>query len=77
MVIRKSVMVVSAGVAAGLLASFAVNQALVSLLYGVTAMHLTTYLVTASLILGVSVVAAYVPASRATRVDPSVTLRYC
>jgi hypothetical protein len=59
------------------LASVAVNQALVSLLYGVTATHLTTYLLTASLILAVSIVAVSVPASRAMRVDPSVTLGYC
>jgi ABC-type antimicrobial peptide transport system permease subunit len=63
------------GLAIGLVASLATARALHSLLFGVSPADPTTLSVCSLLLLAVAVLAAYVPASRAERVDPAAALR--
>jgi putative ABC transport system permease protein len=64
------------GVAIGLAAAFALTHFLSSMLFGVSAADPVSYIAVVALLLGVVVVACYVPAQRAMRVDPMVALRY-
>jgi hypothetical protein len=63
------------GVVGGLAIAFAMNRALVSLLFGVTPSDPTTIVGVVALIGVVTVVACYAPAYSATRVDPMIVLR--
>jgi putative ABC transport system permease protein len=64
------------GIAIGLAGAFFATRLLASLLWGVTPAHLPTYAAMAALILLVALAACFVPARRATAVDPIVALRY-
>lgn len=63
------------GVAVGLAISAAAAQLLASLLYGVSAVDPATFGGIAALVLAVAAAASLIPARRATRVDPVVSLR--
>jgi len=63
------------GLVAGLGAAALVGQTLTEMLFGVTPTDLTTYVLIAALVLGVTVLAAYLPARRAWRIDPIDALR--
>lgn len=76
MIIREALTLVLIGLGVGLLSSLWLTQAISSLLYGVEATDpITLTLVSASLI-GAGLMASYIPARRATKVDPMVALRY-
>jgi len=76
LVLRQAILLVGAGVGIGLLASLGVAQLLKSLLVGVSSYDPFTFATVAALLIVVTFVACYVPARRATRVDPSLALRY-
>jgi len=64
------------GIAVGVVLSFAATRVLSSLLFGVRATDLPTFGVLSTVLILVSLLACYIPARRATRVDPLVSLRY-
>jgi putative ABC transport system permease protein len=76
LVLREGILVVTAGLALGLLASLGVTRLMGSLLYGVSYNDLVTLTGVSALLTIVSVIASYIPARRAMRVDPMVALRY-
>jgi predicted permease len=76
MVIKQGLVLVIFGTVAGIGASFAVTRFLQSLLFGVRASDPWTFAAVCGLLVFVGVLACYLPARRATRVDPMVALRY-
>jgi putative ABC transport system permease protein len=75
LVIGDGVKLASAGVVLGIVGSFVVSRWLGSLLFGVQPGDLTTFVVTSAVLGIVAVTACFIPANRATRVDPMVALR--
>jgi putative ABC transport system permease protein len=74
-VLRESLTHASAGVAAGLLLAAAATRLLSSTIHGVTALDPATYIAVALLLTIVVVAASYLPARRASRIDPISALR--
>jgi len=64
------------GVVLGLVASFGLTRLLSGLLFGVSAVDLTTFATISLLLVFVSLLACYLPARRAMRIDPLSALRY-
>jgi len=66
---------VAAGVVAGLIGAFLVARSIEALLFGIPSHDPATFGVVVLLLIAVSAIAAYVPARRATKVQPVVALR--
>jgi putative ABC transport system permease protein len=64
------------GVILGLAGAFAVTRVMSTLLFEVTAKDPVTFAAVAALLIAVAFIACFVPARRATKVDPLVALRY-
>lgn len=76
MVLRENLIVVSAGLLAGLPAAFAATRLIKSLLFGVPLTDPLAIALALVLISGAGLAAAYLPARRATKIDPLAALRY-
>jgi ABC-type antimicrobial peptide transport system permease subunit len=75
LVIRQSLLLVTLGTVTGLAGAFALTRVMASLLYGVNATDLRTFVVPPLVLGGIALLASYFPARRAARVDPTVALR--
>ncbi|HET9743621.1 MAG TPA: ABC transporter permease [Terriglobales bacterium] len=76
MILQQGLRLALIGVGAGLCAAFALTRLISSLLYEVRPTDLATFLAVSLLLLGIALFASYVPALRATRIDPVVALRH-
>jgi ABC-type antimicrobial peptide transport system permease subunit len=75
MVLGHAALLTGAGMAGGVAAALATTHVLEGLLFGVTRTDMATFVVVPILLAGVGLLAAYVPAIRAIRVDPATALR--
>ena len=76
LVVRDGLKLVTIGVAVGLIGAFALTRLMTTLLFGVTATDAITYGSVAFALVAVALAACYIPARRATKVDPLVALRF-
>ena len=75
MIVGRGVALTAVGIVIGLAGAVAASAALASLLFGVTRLDAVTYVGTIVTLVAVSGVACWIPAWRASRVDPTITLR--
>jgi predicted permease len=76
LVLERAARLIVVGIAIGLLAAFAFSRFLSSMLYGITARDPVTFAAVSLVLVAVAVAACYIPARRATKVDPIIALRY-
>jgi putative ABC transport system permease protein len=75
MVLRQGTELTIAGVVAGLIGAVALTRVMASLLFGVSSTDVVTFAVVPVVLIATALVATYIPALRATRVEPTVALR--
>jgi putative ABC transport system permease protein len=76
LVLQQGTISLLGGLVVGLFASLGFTRFLVGLIYNIRPTDLATYCAVGSLLSGVALMAAYIPARRAAKVDPMVALRY-
>jgi putative ABC transport system permease protein len=75
LVVRQGMLLTVLGVAIGVTGAFVATRAIVTLLFGVSRLDPITYIGVIALLVAVSGIACWIPARRATKVDPLVALR--
>jgi ABC-type antimicrobial peptide transport system permease subunit len=75
LVLRQSLAMIFTGVAAGILAALAAGHLLQRLVAGMRPMELSTFVVTVPVLIAAALLASFVPARRASRIDPMTALR--
>jgi ABC-type antimicrobial peptide transport system permease subunit len=75
LVLGQGLTLAAAGTVMGLVAAFGLSRLMAALLYGVGARDPLTFMIVPGVMLAVALAAGYVPARRAARVDPVVSLR--
>ena len=75
LIMRQGMQLASLGIIIGLFAAVLASQALVTLLFGISRVDPLTYFGVVGLLLAIAAIACWLPASRAARIDPAITLR--
>ncbi len=75
LVIRQALILAALGIAIGLTGAFALTRVMSSLLFGVSATDLLTFVITSLLLGSIALMASYIPARRAAKVDPIAALQ--
>jgi putative ABC transport system permease protein len=75
LVLGQGLMLTLIGVGAGLISAYALTRLMASLLYGVTATDYLTFGSVSAMLITVGLAASYIPARRATKVNPTIALR--
>ncbi len=76
LVVGQGLKLVLIGIAIGLVAAFVLTRVMSSLLFGISATDPTTFIAISLVLISVAVLASFIPARRATKVDPMIALRY-
>jgi ABC-type antimicrobial peptide transport system permease subunit len=76
MIVKQGSLLIGLGLVIGLSGAFALTRLIASMLFGVTAKDPLTFAAVGALLAAVALLACYVPAWRATKVDPMEALRY-
>jgi putative ABC transport system permease protein len=76
MVLRKGLRLTLIGLSAGLIGAFALTRLMESVLFDVSATDPATFVLVTALLTAVGLLACFIPARRATKLDPIIALRY-
>jgi ABC-type antimicrobial peptide transport system permease subunit len=75
LVVRQGMELAIAGIVAGIIGAFALTRLMASLLFGVSAVDIATFSTVPLILAAIALLATYIPAWRATQLDPMMVLR--
>jgi len=76
LILRETALMVGVGAVIGVPAALGLTRLVASFLYGLTPQDPVSLIASSLILIAITVLAGYIPARRATRVDPMVALRY-